>query len=252
MATVLVGARLDVRSAPRTSRTRRRPLTREPRCADSTCGEVTSSAFDDDHRPLPTRREGGLRCGRRSARPSGRLVARVGAPGRLRLRAPGPSARRARRRASTAETQRTAEDAVEDAGPDAHAAAVPRSRPTNGTPALARPGRRASRACAGRTVSEPTIGDRDDHDRAGARTRRSSSRRRGTCRLHREHHRQAGDEHRAPGRRRCRQPAASSVRPAAALLALAAHVEHRVVDAHRHADQQDHRTASSLGATQRG
>ena len=57
---------------------------------------------------------------------------------------------------------------------------------------------------------------------------------------HRDHHRQAGDQHRPPrGRRRSRQRRLLAA-PRFALLALAAQVEHRVVDADRQADQQDH------------
>ena len=57
---------------------------------------------------------------------------------------------------------------------------------------------------------------------------------------HGDHHRQARDEHRPPrGRRGSRQRRLFAA-PRFALLALAAQVEHRVVDADRQADQQDH------------
>ena len=57
---------------------------------------------------------------------------------------------------------------------------------------------------------------------------------------HRDHHREAGDHHRAARGRRRRRQRRRFAAPRFALLALAAQVEHRVVDSHREADQQDH------------
>ena len=81
--------------------------------------------------------------------------------------------------------------------------------------------------------------DRDDHHRAEPEADESLVAREEHA-GHRDHHRQARDQHGTAGGRRGPLECGLRVVPGGPLLALAPHVEERVVDAHRQADQQDH------------
>ena len=82
--------------------------------------------------------------------------------------------------------------------------------------------------------------DRDDEDRAlGERVEGLVAAQEHAG--HRDDHRQAGDQHRAPRGRGGDLERGALIAPGGALLALASQVEERVVDADRQPDQQDDR-----------
>ncbi len=224
---------------------------RAPACA---AGDVTSGA-------LTTTTAGAARPGTPSG--SSRTSSRSGAPRQVAERRAasvhaerGSAEQRAGHRSSAADRRRSDGAARSRRAtlrsPFGRCSRSPRPQPTreapSGAPAEPCGARRTPRSTrspsrpssAGSTVSEPDHRDQDDDHRADPE-RVEDLRAREQHPGHRDQHGGAGDQDGAARRSPRRACSASRPWPARALLALALDVEERVVDADRHAHQQDHR-----------